>query len=104
MTWEMDWADRIEGHYCPSPPRERIRTLATSAIELSQLLVMRPPAARHAVELRAAYEDACNYGLNSSGAYVDLKRKTLVRLEQLEELEMHGHPATMHELEMHGHP
>ena len=89
MTWEMDWADRIEEE------RARSRTLSDSAQDLRQLLETLPPKARHGTSLRRAFKDACDYGLANNPFYADIHRDATARLRQIEELEAHGHPATI---------
>lgn len=95
MTWEMDWADRIEEE---RSRWQAPRTLASSAEELRSLLRASPPKARHAAAVLAAFQDACKYGMQEDAYYADLYRDAVMRLRQLEELKAHGHPKTVHDL------
>jgi len=105
MTWEMDWADRIEEEEREREREHAARThdvatsrelrLATMSRQLRLLLDTLRPKARHAPALRAAFKDACDYGLNSTA---DLYCDATARLRQLDELTAHGHPATIREL------
>ena len=101
MTWEEDWADRIEEEYARQGYglNARSRTLSTSVAELETLVVKLQQTARSAPALRAAIKDAVDHGLvlrsDSNGV---IYRSAMERLRQLEELEACGHPTTAAEL------